>query len=291
MTTPAPRRAFTLLELLVVIAIIAALLALLLPAIQNVREAARRSAVASEVAQIGNAVGAFKAKFNVAHLPAFGGGQHGAFRLCSSYADPATGAWLDWPEVVYLKSLFPQMNPRDNGLRHNGRVVWNQLGARPGGTADLVGLDPNQALVFFLTGGVFTNYRGFSNNKAAPLSPHGAAGEQRVGPFLDLPANRYDFSWHLLDPWGTPYAYFSYDPAVNSYPDLPWATTRGTVLAYRTGGRHLQPRGFQIISAGKNQRFGPGGPNWTPGQWAYGPGGPGADDLASFHTGMLVRSE
>src|SRR5687767_13060162 len=99
MAAPAPRRAFTLLELLVVIALIAVLAGILLPAIQNVRDSARRSAVASDIAQVGTAVAAFKARFNVAHLPAFGGGAGGAFRLCTSYADPATGRWLDWPEA------------------------------------------------------------------------------------------------------------------------------------------------------------------------------------------------
>src|SRR5579863_732782 len=113
------RRAFTLIELLVVIAIIAVLVALLLPAVQQAREAARRSQCKNNLKQLGLALHNYHDAY-------------GCFPFeCGGTTDPpgasghTTGGnnWSRLSGTVVLLPFFDQA------------PLWNQIagGGQPGG--------------------------------------------------------------------------------------------------------------------------------------------------------------
>ena len=306
----APRRGFTLIEVLIVIAIIAIMAGLLVVTIGKVTSTAKTAQTSAEIAQIANAIGAYKSKMQVQYIPSCGAGGTGGglFRLRSLYAG-------NEPEAVYLKSVWPQL-PGCTGIKGESTGLPD---------ADL---DCNQTLVFFLTGGNVTNFQGFSTNRTNPFTrPAVGSTESRIGPFLNFPANRYakgsavtgartDVS-ALLDPFGSPFAYFAFNPVVNTY-KAPNPTTgaytveqgfafNGTnVTPYILNNKYLEPKGFQIISAGENGKddqttlqvgppaiyaagFGPGGAGWTPRTGSYAEGASGADDIANFNgNGKLI---
>lgn len=341
MTAPrtARRAGFTLVELLIVIAIVGVLASLLLVGLSAARRSARRAQAVVEIGQVAAAVTTYKSKLNASYLPAFRPATVGPnpanpaatrFRLCSCYSDSAGNPLTDgvggpiWPEIVYLRSLFPQMSLVDNGLRmpNNAglpKFVINGVftPTLPPGTDTVPrqDMDPAQCLLFFLTGNVFTNFQGFSTNRLQPFTASTGA-DTRVGPFLeDVKGNKVFFAkdaadnpteaGRFLDPWKTPYAYFAYDPALNSYPvnaaapaNLAWPPAGAThptsndpmapngVLAYVSGSRHENQKGFQIISAGADEVFGGGGV-WVAGQGDYVSNAVGGDDLSNFNQGPL----
>jgi hypothetical protein len=161
-----------------------------------------------------------------------------------------------------------------------------------------------------------TNPFGVSLNPATP----GAAGPlqaatQAKGPFFDFDVKRVDAQGHFLDPYGGRYYYFG-SKFGNDYGT--WGVFAAVLnptnqpggfdalggyglMDPHAGldGKYVQPNGYQIVSAGKDQTPGPGGqlsgmasPKWDPntlwpggGAYKMSPGG--SDDLANFSAYVL----
>src|SRR5262245_15819480 len=114
------RGAFTLIELLIVVAVIGILLAILLPTVARARECANRTACASNLRQLGHALLSY-VNDNKAYFPA---------SACGNVLDPQD--WIWWPQArrpdIFSCGIGKYLNlgpdnwrvmicPSDNGFR------------------------------------------------------------------------------------------------------------------------------------------------------------------------------
>lgn len=128
--TGSVQRGFTLIELLVVIAIIAILIALLLPAVQQAREAARRTQCKNNLKQLGLAMHNYHESFN--RFP------HNMGRLANASPNPN----YDYGEFSWLYMILP--NIEQAGLYGAIATKEPELGATPDRNHNALG--PNAQL-------------------------------------------------------------------------------------------------------------------------------------------------
>ena len=124
------RKAFTLVELLVVIAIIGILIGMLLPAVQQVREAARRTQCANNIRQIGLAAHNYDSAFG--ELPPGPMGRTDDLTPIGplwTYQSTSTLAWLlPYLEQQNIHQLLDpiafDLNRHDVRPEYNAREEW-----------------------------------------------------------------------------------------------------------------------------------------------------------------------
>ncbi len=248
----APRRAFTLIELMVVILIIAILASLLLVAVQGAMARAKEARTIIEIDQMAQALEAYRAKYG--DYPPIG---------------TANGSDNAYARVqAHLIRAYPRYSPSAN--------VINQLAA----------LSPAESLVFWLGGMPIQTangyaLEGFSANVGAPFVPSNIGTwnpdsastfvAQRTTPFFAFDPRRLvnvggsaTFPEYVPHGGTTPFIYF---PSTAYYPGgviAQWTAPNGSVaVPYRlaTGvdgitSNWASPGTFQIIAPGADDSFG-----------------------------------
>ena len=287
------RRAFTLIELLVVISIIGILAALVIVAVSAILGKGPELVATNDIQQMTMAINNFKQKHGV-YPPS---------RIVLS-ANPAR---MDPVSLAYVSAIWPRIDfnnpasPIDWAGKNNSYAQLKNISYT---------LEGDQCLVFFLGGipdSLLPDRKGCFGFSANPLNPTDRSdigkGTREVS--FQFQSNRLFIRqrfdpvpfYSYADPYFPysnsniplrPYAYFSSGKSQNGYNvgDCATLLPGGPYYDSTTNPhRYFNPTTFQIISAGKNGLYGPGGP-WLPAA-AAAIGTAGEDDQVNFHDALL----
>jgi hypothetical protein len=275
-------------------AIIAILISLLTSAVVRALIKVEEVRTRNEISQLSSAIQNFQTKYGVDYIPSvFMIREDGMYNMANPVeADSYNYIIRLWPRIVPTGAAPGQIYPID--WNNNNQIDPPVL------------LSGDQCLVFFLGGvqivspgpPVTPGCMGFSSDNTNPAKLTG----DRVAPFYEfksdrlvvLPANALNGNnyFSCLDPYGNVYAYFSTYKSRNGYnrygtSDCPNLGVSPYIQSIQTPPTpplvmYWNPDSYQIISAGRNKMFGPGG-LWSPGNTNAN----GSDDLANFFDGLL----
>lgn len=262
MSAKRPRRAFTLVELLIVIVIIGMLVALLIPAITGVIRRSAEFQAGTEVAKLGQAVEAYKT-------------EHGDFppdfselRLLSDPDDINLASFNNSAIIGHLRKAYPKIEPAEI-TRFKGYLYQELDAGRLPGPADAI---------FFWLGGMSANVKRPFTGAGGPLivTDDGSGNTIFLLRILDRHEPTFTFDEGKLvvnstetlaryfpEKWKTPFVYFdsgTYARARFDYGSgnivLPYATILSDRRSPPTVD-FMNRNTFQIICAGRDDIFAP----------------------------------
>lgn len=294
--------AFTLVELMIVIAIVGILASLVTVGVMKGLEKGKQVAARTEISQLEAAIAAAKQNFgNVDNLPS-------ALKL---YNTPA-GFQTDQIGVDTLNFLTKAFGRAwiTNAVQNNSPTLW--MGTNYSGPYPVV-LTGMEALVYWL-GGIRDATGTFQGFSSSPLTPWDLTTTKRKGPFFEFEAARVINNTATTAPtyvnsWNGSYAYFSsadyvkFNKTVANGGYGAYVTTSGSISPLlKSANNFYNPKTFQIISSGPDQTFGGGGFNSStsafgvvhnPGTMTgdYALGAVGYDDLANFSSTQLGKKD
>lgn len=251
---PGRRNAFTLVELLIVIAIIMTLMALIAPALQSVMTRVKEGQVRSEIVGLANACDSFN-------------GTYGYYPPSYIRLSETGGNWTNESRILMRRIFGREFDfSKNRDINNNSTAGENHV------------LTGSECLVFFL-GGVPTKdasgnfvLNGFSKSKADPFK---LGGTNRIKFYTEWKLNRlkdsdndgfpeYCDEFNEGNP-SSPYLYASTTRTgkYEANPDISTGTTMTKVyLQSETSATVWTPwkdKAFQIISPGRDGLYGTGG--------------------------------